>query len=81
MEEKPVLMKLELIFRRVLSNDSLGITKELKAGDVDRWDSLTHMLLISEIENEFAIKFKLKELNKMSNVGDMVSIIISKLPS
>jgi acyl carrier protein len=37
------------------------------------------MILISEIEDAFLIKFKLKELNKMRNVGDMIEMIQSKI--
>ena len=79
MEKREVVNKLTAIFRKVLSNGSLEITNELTANDVDNWDSLTHMLLITEIEESFSIKFKLKDLNKMRNVGDMIDIISSKL--
>jgi acyl carrier protein len=79
MDIKEVETKLTYIFRRVLNNDSLVLTNDLTANDVDNWDSLTHMLLVAEIESVFSIKFKLKELNKMRNVGDMIIIIISKL--
>ena len=71
--------KLTNIFRAVFNNDALALTNSLTANDVENWNSLTHMLLISEIEKEFSIKFKLKELNRMRNVGEMVNIIISKL--
>jgi len=79
MDKAQVLNKLTAIFRKVLNNDSLVLKNELTANDVDHWDSLSHMMLITEIENNFSIKFKLKELNKMRNVGDMIDIIISKL--
>jgi acyl carrier protein len=79
MEEKLVITKLEPIFRKVFSNDSLVVVRELSANNVEAWDSLNHMILISEIEKNFTIKFKLKDLNKMGNVGDMIDIIISKL--
>jgi acyl carrier protein len=46
---------------------------------VESWDSLTHMLLITEVENSFSVKFRLKDLNKMRNVGDLVDILITKL--
>lgn len=78
MNKTEVLSKLTAIFKQVFSNDSLILTSELTANDVDRWDSLSHMILIVEIENVFSIKFKLKDLNKMRNVGDMVDIIVSK---
>ena len=78
MERTEVVTKLTGIFRTVLKNDSLVLSDELTANDVENWDSLSHMLLITEIETVFSIKFKLKELNKMRNVGDMTDIIISK---
>ncbi len=67
------------IFRRVFSNDSLEITDSLTANDVANWDSLSHMILIGEVEKSLGVTFKLKELNKMKNVGDMMDIILSKL--
>ncbi len=73
-----VLDRLTSIFRKQFSNDSLIITDDMTAGDVDQWDSLSHMILINEIENSLLIKFKLKELNKMNNVGAMIDIIVSK---
>jgi len=79
MEREIVIDKLTSIFKKVFGVDSLVLRNDLTANDVDNWDSLTHMLLITEIENVFSIKFKLKDLNKMKNVGDMIEIIIFKL--
>lgn len=79
MEKNEIFDQLTSIFRNVFNNDSLIITGDLTADDVDNWDSLTHMLLITEVEKVFSIKFKLKDLNKMRHVEDMVNIIISKL--
>jgi acyl carrier protein len=79
MDRTAVVSKLTEVFRKIFNNDTLVLSDELTANDVDHWDSLSHMLLISEIEHSFSVKFKLKELNKMRNVGDMIDIIISKL--
>ncbi len=79
MDKNEILGQLTLIFRKVFKNDSLMLTEQLSADDVDNWDSLTHMYLITEVERRFAIKFKLKELNKLRNVGNMVDMIQSKL--
>jgi len=70
---------LTLVFRTVFKNEQLTIQPDYTANEVDGWDSLTHIVLIAEIEDKFAIKFKLKELNKMNNVGMMLEIIQSKL--
>lgn len=79
MEKTLLIEKLTSIFRTTFNNESIIISDEMTANDVDGWDSLSHMLLISEIENSFSIKFKLKDLNRMKNVGDMIEVILSKL--
>lgn len=79
MERNEITTKLTNIFKTVFNNQFLMLTNELSANDVDQWDSLSHMILISEIEDAFLIKFKLKELNKMRNVGDMIDMIQSKI--
>jgi acyl carrier protein len=79
MDQSNIYDKLTLIFQEIFSNSSLVLSESLSANDVDNWDSLTHMILITEIETKFNIKFKLKELNKMKNVGDLVGIISTKL--
>lgn len=79
MEKAEIVKKLTPVFRKVFANNTLELTDELSALDVENWDSLSHMLLIAEVESNFAIKFRLKDLNKMANVGDMIDIISSKL--
>ena len=79
MERAEVINRLTTIFRKIFNNDKLVLSDELTAADIDRWDSLTHMVLIVEIEKTFSIKFKLKDLNKMQNVGAMIDIITAKL--
>ncbi len=78
MEKQEIIQKLTLVFRNVFSDSSLVLQDEMTANDVDNWDSLTHMLMITEVENQFDIKFKLKELNKMKHVGNLIEIISSK---
>ena len=79
MERKELALNLTAIFRRVFNNENLEVSDGLTANDVSNWDSLSHMILIGEVEKSLGITFKLKELNKMKNVGDMMDIILSKL--
>lgn len=79
MERTEIVNKLTPIFRKVFNDETVEVTDGLTANDVAGWDSLSHMLLITEVENAFSIKFKLKDLNKMRNVGDMMDIIQAKL--
>lgn len=68
----------EPIFQKTFKDDSLSISDELTANDVAQWDSLSHMALINALEKEFKIKFKLKELMGMKNVGDLMASIEAK---
>ena len=79
MTKNGVLVKLTNIFREIFNDREIVINSKMTAQDIDNWDSLTHMLLISKIEEEFEIKFKLKELNNLNNVGNLVNIINEKI--
>lgn len=78
MNKNEIIEKLTAIFHEIFKDDTLVLSDEMTSNDVEKWDSLTHMLMISTVEERFGIKFKLKELNKLKSVGDMISVIESK---
>ncbi len=78
MEKNEILSKLQLIFNTVFKLKSIQIDNLTSAKDVEGWDSFTHLVLIQEVEKDFNIEFKLRELMRMENVGDMIEIIASK---
>jgi acyl carrier protein len=75
MDEPQIYVRLTEIFRDVFDEDSIEVTPELSAKDVDGWDSLTHIRLILTIEKAFKIKFSTSEIGKLENVGDLVTRI------
>ena len=79
MDQSVIFEKLTTIFRKIFNDETIVLSKELTANDVANWDSLSHMLMIGEVENMFAVKFKLKELGKLDNVGSLVDLIGTKL--
>lgn len=79
MKKTEIIEKITEIFREVFSDNNIVINDEMTANDVENWDSLTHMLMITKVEETFGIKFKLKELNKLKSVGDLVEIVESKV--
>jgi len=78
MIREEITSALSPIFHRVFNNNEIIITDDLNAEKVDQWDSLTHLNMIAEVEKHFEIKFKLKELIGMKNVGDMIDLILQK---
>lgn len=75
MTRSEILEKLNAVFRDVFDDDSICVTETTVAGDIENWDSLMHITLISAVEDEFDIKFDMKAVVSMKNVGEMVDII------
>ncbi len=74
MKREEIIEKLTAIFHEVFNDNTIVLTDEMTAADVENWDSLTHMLMISTVEERFGVRFKLKELNKLKKTGDIVDI-------
>jgi len=79
MTRADIFSELTPVFRDVFNEPGLILTEDLTANDVDNWDSLSHMVMITEVEQRFNIKFKLRDINKMRNVGDLVTILSERV--
>ena len=78
MEKEAILKKLNEVFREVFDLDDVVVTRETVADDIEEWDSLEHINLISAVESTFRMKFKMKEVSTMKNVGEMIDIIAER---
>ncbi|MBW4056405.1 MAG: acyl carrier protein [Proteobacteria bacterium] len=67
------------IFMMVFDDDTIQITPEMTANDIDGWDSLSHINLITSVEATFAIRFTQKELLSLKSIGDLLKIIENKI--
>lgn len=79
MERTEIFEKLNVIARDVFEDDSLVLHDETKASDVEKWDSLTHLSFISDIEEEFGITFTMREVSGSKNVGELVDALLRHL--
>lgn len=70
--------KLTEVFREVFDDDSIVLTPETTANDIDGWDSIEHINLIAAVEDAFGMRFQMREVSGMKNVGEMVEIIESR---
>jgi acyl carrier protein len=71
--------KLQQLFRMVFEDADLQVSDTMTANDVEKWTSLTHLVMIDRVEEEFKIKFSLKEIMKLKNVGDLINLINLKV--
>ena len=71
--------RLTKVFRAVFDNESITLTPDLTADDIDEWDSLSHINLMLAIELEFGIEFSQSEIQNFSNVGELIECVKTKL--
>lgn len=76
MTREEVFSRLNKVFREVFDNEEITVEDRTTANDVERWDSLMHITLVSEVEDEFDLHFEMRDVTKMQNVGDMVDKIL-----
>jgi acyl carrier protein len=69
--------RLEEIFRTVLSDPELVLTKDSSAATIPAWDSLSHITLMVAIEQEFGIRFRGNELAEMANIGELEEFLLA----
>ena len=77
----PTDQRLEAVFREFFNDDSLELKDGMTFSDIRGWDSLAHMNLINALEAEFGLKFNVRELMKMKNVGTIRQVLTAKAPA
>ena len=70
--------RLNEVFQNVFDDEDITVTRETTADDIEDWDSLEHIRLIAAVEREFGVKFTMKEVSSMKNVGEMIDIIAER---
>ena len=67
--------KLYYSFSQALNIDVSTIRDELKYQSIPEWDSISHMVLISQLEEDFDISLDTDDVIDMSSVGKAKEIL------
>ena len=79
MTDEEIQTTLTKVFRQVLEDDTLVLTPEMTAEDVEGWDSMNHIFIVVELEKQFGIKFQAAEMEELKNVGELSTLVKHKL--
>ena len=79
MTEAEIYETLNQVFREVLEDDTIKLTPQTTAEDVDGWDSMNHIFIVVELEKRFKVKFHAAEMEELKNVGELVSLLEDRL--
>jgi acyl carrier protein len=70
--------RLTRIFQIVFDAPDLMIDDGVTAADVEGWDSLSHINLITAVEKDFKIRLTTQEIMRLTNVGGLKDLIQRK---
>jgi acyl carrier protein len=79
MEKTEIYHRLTELFRELFADDSIELTPETTANDIDGWDSFNHISVIVAVETRFGVKMTTGEIENLANVGALVAAIEAKL--
>jgi acyl carrier protein len=58
-----------------------SVTDELKYQEISQWDSISHMLLISQLEADFNIVIDTEDVIALSSIGKAKEILKKYIPN
>ncbi len=67
------------ILAKVLLLETDEVSDDLRRKDYEPWDSMAHLVLISEVENEFGVTFEDEEIVEIWTVKDLREAVARKL--
>ncbi|MEY8333799.1 acyl carrier protein [Lachnospiraceae bacterium 47-T17] len=76
MDRKQIMIQLNGIFRDAFMDSALEISEQTSAKDIEDWDSLMQITLITAIEKKYGVQFSLDDVLGLENVGGMVDLIL-----
>lgn len=77
MTRENVFERLQKVFQDVFDDDEIEVTETTTSEDIEDWDSLEHINLVSAVEKEFGMKFTMAQVVGMKDVGEMVDVILA----
>lgn len=71
--------RVQALIARVLDVPASSIGPESSTATIASWTSLNHLMLVSEIENEFGVVFSNHQIRDLVSFDRIVSIVAGQL--
>ena len=79
MELDEIIKQVNTIFIDLFEDESIVLNDHSDTSNIEAWDSLNHIQVITAIEKKFKIRFELNDLLNFQNIGDLCRGVQSKL--
>ena len=74
-QNESIYKKLTEIVSEVVGHNNFELKADIKATDVEGWDSLSHVQIIHECEKSLGVRFSLEEISNLNTVGDLINLM------
>jgi acyl carrier protein len=68
-------VKLTDILEKIFQMSSDDITDNISQDNLEAWDSMTHLILVTELEESFNIQIEEEDILTMKTVSDIKNIL------
>jgi len=79
MERDEIIKEVNKIFIDIFEDKSIFLNENTTTSDIEAWDSLNHIQMITAVEKYYKIRFELNDLLNFKNVGDLCRGIQGKI--
>ena len=73
-----MLRELQPIFRELFGDERLVISETTSPADVEEWDSMAHVSLLTEVEKRFGVRFTAEEMGRTTDVSALLDVLRRK---
>jgi acyl carrier protein len=75
MDRARVTAEVQEIFRDNFDDEAIVLTDATSAADIEDWDSLEQINLLTAIERKYGLKFTLADVRNLRNIGEMIDLL------
>jgi len=76
--KKTILQTVQCVFREQFLDDTLIITEDTTPNQIEQWDSLAQVNLLSALEERLNIQFTADEMADIDSVGKIIAAIVQR---
>lgn len=73
-----IIYRVAKVFNEAFAVPPEGITNQTVPDEVQKWDSLGHMNMVSILEKEFGTQFDVDEIMEMASVQNILDVLARK---
>ena len=75
MNSDEAFVEVAAVVRKTFNAGNIPISRQTSAMDIRGWDSLSHTILMLELEQRFQVRLPRSRIYGLKNVGDLADLI------